>query len=400
MELRYKSMGAYQRERGKIKMIFFLSVLVYLLLVSIFVYKRHLVYQTRCKNDSFFLILSMGVLLLLTCLRGMKVGNDTKSYAHMFNYVARLESISTMSIEHINWLNGIEKGYQLIEKAIFWITGNYQIFISIVAIISYTVLVKFLKMYSPNLAISVILFYLVFWGNYINLLRQVLALSIVLLAIPMLNKRHVVKFVALILIASFFHKTAFAALGYLLLLYVEPTKSKKIAVLCGAVVLGYGGKITGLLSFLKIETSYSTISAGTSIYMDIAKNLLLLGIIVFMNNNIDRGDDELGDGNAKMSVANKIELTDTRVKEWIPVICLAISFLSLGIPALSRLDLYYSIMLLIIIPDYFQKKWYIETNKGIVLFVSILMLLTFTAGTIIYRPEWVTEYNYYFFWND
>lgn len=190
MELRYKSMGAYQRERGKIKMIFFLSVLVYLLLVSIFVYKRHLVYQTRCKSDSFFLILSMGVLLLLTCLRGMKVGNDTKSYAHMFNYVARLESISTMSIEHINWLNGIEKGYQLIEKAILGITGNYQIFISIVAIISYTVLIKFLKMYSPNLAISVILFYLVFWGNYINLLRQVLALSIVLLAIPMLNKQN------------------------------------------------------------------------------------------------------------------------------------------------------------------------------------------------------------------
>ena len=381
-------------------MTFFLSVLVYLLLASIFVYRRHLVYQTRCKNDPFFLILSIGVLFLLTCLRGMRVGNDTQSYAHMFNYVAGLVSKSTMSIDRINWLNGIEKGYQFIEKLVFSIAGNYQTFISIVAIISYTILVKFLKVYSPNLSISVILFYLMFWGDYINLLRQVLALSIVLLAIQMLNKRHVVRFIALILIASLFHKTAFIALGYLLLLYVEPTKSRKLAVLCGAVVLGFGGKITGLLSFLKIETSYSTISAGTSIYMDIAKNLLLLGIIVFMNNNIDRGVDEHRDSNTKMSVANKIEVIDVRVKEWVPVICLAVSILSLGIPVFSRLNLYYSIMLLIIIPDYLQKKWYIETNKGIVLCAIILMLLLVTVGTIIYRPEWVTEYNYYFFWND
>lgn len=381
-------------------MIFFLSVLVYLLLVSIFVYRRHLVYQTRCKNDSLFLILSMGVLLLLTCLRGMKVGNDTRSYAHMFSYAARTVSKSTMSMEHIDWLNGIEKGYQFIEKLILMITGNYQFFISIVAIISYAILVKFLKAYSPNLTISVILFYLMFWGDYINLLRQVLALSLVVLAIQRLNKRRVIRFIMLVLIASFFHKTAFVALGYLLLLYVEPSKSRKLTVLSGAALLGLGGRITGLLSFLKIETSYSTISAGSSIYMSIVKNLLLLGIILFMNNNVVRDDDEFDDINAEMGVANEIELVDVRVKEWIPVICLAISILALGIPIFTRLNLYYSIMLLIIIPDYFQKKWYIETNKSIVLWAIIFMLVTFTMGTIIYRPEWVTEYNYYFFWND
>ena len=381
-------------------MIFFFSVLLYLLLLSIFVYRKHLIYQTRCKKDYVFLILSMGVLLLLTCLRGMKVGNDTQSYAHMFNYMARTVSKSTMSMEHIDWLNGIEKGYQFIEKLILVITGNYQIFISIVAVISYAILVKFLKAYSPNLAISVILFYLMFWGDYVNLLRQVLAISLVVLAIQRLNKRHVIGFIMLILIASLFHKTAFVALGYILLFYVDPSKSRKLTVLCGAALLGFGGRITGLLSFLKIETSYSTISAGTSIYMSIVKNLLLLGIILFMNNNVARDDDELGDINVEMGVANEIELVDVRVKEWIPVICLAISILALGAPVFTRLDLYYSIMLLIIIPDYFQKKWYIETNKSIVLWTTILILVTFTVGTIIYRPEWVTEYNYYFFWND
>ena len=381
-------------------MIFFFSVLAYLLFTSVFVYRRHLVYQTRCKNDSAFLILSMGVLLLLTCLRGMNVGNDTQSYAHMFNYVAKMVSTNTMSMEHIDWLNGIEKGYQLIEKLILLITKNYQAFISVVAVISYGILVRFLKEYSPNLAISVLLFFLMFWSDYVNLLRQVLALSVVLLAFRSMNRHHLVRFTVLILLASLFHKTAFVALGYILLIYFKPTKNRKLALVIGAVILGLGGKITGVLSFLKIETVYSTISAGTSIYMGIAKNLLLLGIIEFMNSNVVKAEDDIDDGNIEMNVTNEIELINGRVKAWIPVICLAISILALGIPAFTRLDLYYSIILLIIIPDYFQKKWYVETNKSIVLWGIFIVVVTFTLGNLIYRPEWVTEFNYYFFWND
>lgn len=377
-------------------MIFFFSVFVYLVIISIVVYRRKLVYQTRSNNDSIFLILSMFFLLLLTCFRGIDVGNDTKSYAHMFNYVARMVSKSTMSMDHIDWLNGIEKGYQFIEKIILMITRDYQVFISIVAIISYGILTNFLRVYSPNLAISVILFYLMFWGDYINLLRQVLALSVVLLAIRSLNRNHVARFAVLILFASLFHKTAFVAFGYLLLRYFEPTKSRKVAVLGCAVLLGFGGRITGLLSFFKIETTYTVISAGMSIYMNIAKSLLLYVIIIFMKGNAVRSEVD----DKEMRVIDGIEMVDGRVKEWIPVICLAISILALGIPALTRLNLYYSVMLLVIIPGYFEKKWYIETNKNIVIWSIFIILVTFTIGTLAYRPEWVTEYKYYFFWNE
>lgn len=369
-------------------MLFFLGLFFYIVIVSLVVYKRKLPYQQRGAGDKLFICLTMGVLMILTCLRGIDVGNDTKSYYYIFNFAKNQARLDDMSVECFAWLSSMEIGYRLLERVVLFLTDNYQIFICTIAVVSYYVITKFIYCYSSNIVISVILFYLLFWGDYVNLLRQVLALSLILIAIHELKNNHKILFYLLVIVASAFHTSAFFAFGYLLLVYVRPTRSNKIKLLAIAVVLGLFGQITNIMSSLGIVTSYANVESGWSNYYQILRNVLLCGTVCFMKRGLDT---ECFPQEGTLSV---------RLEDWIPSVCLALSVIAIGLPIITRVELYYSILLLIVLPKYFTKKWIIETNKGIVLWFIFIVLILIVAGTIVFRPEWVTEYEYHFFWNN
>ena len=103
----------------------------YMMVASWGVYKVPLIYQRRnYKRDQFYITITLGVLLLMACLRGMSVGNDTSSYYAMFRYYGGFANTAEMSLARILWLDNMELGYRTLNYLVHRITDNYQVFLS------------------------------------------------------------------------------------------------------------------------------------------------------------------------------------------------------------------------------------------------------------------------------
>lgn len=364
------------------------------LLLSWAVYKVKLVYQIgSSEQNRLFLVICLGYLTVLACFRGMNVGNDTRSYYNLFIFYTGQGSIQNISSAGLRWMSNLEIGYRLLNKYFGTIWCNYQAFISAIAIASYWVLGRFIKKYSSNAALSVILMYLMFYSSYMNLLRQIIALSIALLAFDALNAKKTFCFVISVLVATIlFHHSAIICL---LLLPISKSKcSKKLAYfsVAMAVLVVAFGRIPAILSLLDVTTGYTEVSAGSSIVFSIIKNFAVLLFSWYLTNI--RLSNTLPDSNN--SELNP-EIADNLIS-WIPFVCLLISVCALGMPVATRFELYFEIFLIVLIPRMIATSARMPSNIRVVVNVLLLTLLIYNAGKIVYRPEWVTEFSYYPFW--
>lgn len=365
------------------------------LLLSWAIYKVKLVYQIgSSEQNRLFLVTCLGYLTILACFRGMNVGNDTRSYYNLFLFYTGQGTVQNISSAGLRWMSNIEIGYRLLNKYFGTIWHNYQAFISAIAIVSYLVLGRFVKKYSSNVALSVILMFLMFYSSYMNLLRQIIALSIVLLAFDALNAKKAFRFVIGVLVATIlFHHSAIICL---LLLPMSKSKcSKKLAYLSvaiAALVVAFG-RIPAIISFLNITTGYTDVAAGSSIVFSIIKNFAVLLFSWYLTNI--RSSSTLPDTNN--SELNP-EISDNLIS-WIPFICLLISVCALGMPVATRFELYFEIFLIVLIPRMITTSARMPSNIRVVVNTLLLTLLIYNAGKIVYRPEWVTEFSYYPFWS-
>ena len=365
------------------------------LLLSWAIYKVKLVYQIgSSEQNRLFLVMCLGYLTVLACFRGMNVGNDTRSYYNLFLFYTGQGTVQNISSAGLRWMSNIEIGYRLLNKYFGTIWHNYQAFISAIAIVSYLVLGRFVKKYSSNVALSVVLMFLMFYSSYMNLLRQIIALSIVLLAFDALNAKKAFRFVIGVLVATIlFHHSAIICL---LLLPMSKSKcSKKFAYLSvaiAALVVAFG-RIPAIISFLNITTGYTDVAAGSSIVFSIIKNFAVLLFSWYLTNI--RSSSTLPDTNN--SELNP-EISDNLIS-WIPFICLLISVCALGMPVATRFELYFEIFLIVLIPRMIATSARMPSNIRVVVNTLLLTLLIYNAGKIVYRPEWVTEFSYYPFWS-
>ena len=365
------------------------------LLLSWAIYKVKLVYQIgSSEQNRLFLVMCLGYLTVLACFRGMNVGNDTRSYYNLFLFYTGQGTVQNISSAGLRWMSNIEIGYRLLNKYFGTIWRNYQAFISAIAIVSYLVLGRFVKKYSSNVALSVILMFLMFYSSYMNLLRQIIALSIVLLAFDALNAKKTFRFIISVLVATIlFHHSAIICL---LLLPMSKSKcSKKLAyfsVAMAALVVAFG-RIPAIISFLNITTGYTDVAAGSSIVFSIIKNFAVLLFSWYLTNI--RSSSTLSDTNN-----NELnpEISDNLIS-WIPFICLLISVCALGMPVATRFELYFEIFLIVLIPRMITTSARMPSNIRVVVNTLLLTLLIYNAGKSVYRPEWVTEFSYYPFWS-
>lgn len=375
-------------------MFLLLMIFFVLLLYSWAQYKVKIAFQHgSAKQNRTYLTCGIGILILLACFRGLNVGNDTRSYYNLFLYYTGQANIQNLSSAALGWMSSIEIGYKLLNKYFGIFTHNYQLFISFVAILSYWILGRFIKKYSANVALSLILAFLMFYSAYMNLLRQVLALSIVLVSFDSLNKNKCIRFVMGVLIASFlFHRSAIICI--LLLPMAKHKCSKKfiwISIGISMVIVGLG-QIPSIISFFNISTGYTDIAAGSSIIFSIIKNSGILLFSWYLNNeNWKCSSSGIEESELNNDVAGNLT-------SWLPFVSLLISVCALGMPVATRFELYFTVFLIVLIPRMVALSTRMVSNIYIVVDILLFALLLYNAGKIVYRPEWVTEFNYSFFW--
>ena len=152
-------------------------------------------------------ILAALVFLLFFGLRGF-VGWDYANYYP--SYVDDTKSLFSSGsildkINNLEWDTGFSV-YLIICKTFF---PNYHVFIFISTLIDVVLLFLFFKQYSFNISLSFLLFITFSITLEIDLLRNVKAIVLCLIAIPYLIDRKPIQFFMLTLVAATFHFSAF-----------------------------------------------------------------------------------------------------------------------------------------------------------------------------------------------
>lgn len=157
------------------------------------------------KNKKVFCIITGIMLWLLLALRSINIGiNDTKNiYMPMFNNMVNITIIDIFKDKNMQdflfWIS---------MKIISVITSNFQICIAILAIPYIFFVMKTIYKYSQDCLISVILFMALYYMYSTFLLRQVIAVGILIMSYKYIVEQDIKKFILCLVVATLFHRTA------------------------------------------------------------------------------------------------------------------------------------------------------------------------------------------------
>lgn len=181
------------------------------------------------KRKKRYIVFSFACLAIISMLRSYNVGRDLQ--AHYYKTFLR--------VVNMDWNNlftlGYENGYLVFYKIISMFTSDGQWMIAIHALIVIGITGWFIYRNSENVVMSTFLFITTnTWFMYMNIMRQVMAVNIVLIALEIWKKKEwkikrYILYALLVLLAMQFHSSAFIAFIIPIFDYL-PFKRKHILI--------------------------------------------------------------------------------------------------------------------------------------------------------------------------
>ena len=238
------------------------------------------------KNSYLFMMLLM-ILIGIQTLRDTSVGGDLyDNYATLYENCGQVQWGDLISYSIVR---GYESGYIILNKICYvFSNGNIQFLLFVIATLYIGAIGKLILKESSNRYLGLFIFFASYTYNIsMNNIRSTIATSIIILALPsLLRNKHKV-FLASILIAFFFHKTAIVFLFFFATVFITNTY-----LLIGLYLLMVALLTVGYPLFIKIVAQYLPRYTG---YLTISSNggftffvflLLLVGVIaIFASKN-------------------------------------------------------------------------------------------------------------------
>lgn len=305
------------------------------------------------KKDLFFLSIIFLQFTFLAWQRDYSVGQDTIAYYQGFQ---RFSDKSLFALFPSEW----EPGYVLYNWVVAQLGFDYHYYLLFTAVFIYYSFLRFVYKYSKNVWLSVVVFIAFSWYFVsLHVLRQFMAISIILYSYKYLLNRNLIKFILLVLLASSFHTSA------ILFLATYPLCNREIhAGIFGLVFTAsfflalIFGKI--LMIFLMFSDKYAAVylnndSAGTGYSM-----LLVLTIIMVIG----------------LILKPKILTRKSKLFYWSFFIALCLQTLATQVSIVSRGILYWLLSASVFIPMIIG---YIENKK-----LRLLSYCLVTLGLVIF----------------
>lgn len=216
----------------------------------------------RIKFEDILLII---VLIVVSSLR-YDVGSDYIRYMESAQFAARrFSDLHTLfSIETLQRYS-FEVGYETLAVLTNRIFDNKYAIFWVVSIILYIPVVSYCRKYTDNSRIAVAIFLLFgFWGLTLNILKQAIAMVIILYIYEALDKKKYVVVVTLTIVAISFHITALIAVAGLLIIHfglfrklLEPTQKNLLMMIGIGVLFKLGTQILiRILSHFDLFSKY------------------------------------------------------------------------------------------------------------------------------------------------
>lgn len=201
-------------------MLIYNILLLYIILVSIFFDIR----ESKKKKIIYLFIIFIPMTIIMG-IRDISVGTDTSLYCSIFKYIANENFNTALSQYPIVWVS--------INKIISLIGTNNVNYIFPIAVFINLFIAKFIYENSTDVKMSVILYILsYFYLTSFNIGRQFLSMAICAYAYKYLNnknKKEIIKFILLVLLATGIHPTAIIFM-LCILTFLKP--NRKNIVLC------------------------------------------------------------------------------------------------------------------------------------------------------------------------
>ena len=280
----------------------------------------------------------------------------------------------------------MEKGYCMLNWLLSCLGQEPYVWFGGMALLIFGSIFLFIYRYSPNVVLSVLAYVcLMYIFNSLNIVRQFLALAIILCTFQFVQKRQFFPFLCAIVCASLFHRSAIFCISIYWLYNMKVNKKNVVLLVLGSIVL--------FLSFGYLAERYTAVGGVYSHYLVDAEQSRLSSIIRLILNFII------------MVVVLCVYKKNCPVKDLkklkidFLVLCSCIStagaMISLQAYHVERLMYYFYFFNIITLPSILERI----TNKEIkaLLFLSMLLCLVAYGAIVLY--SWEQKgilYSFYF----
>lgn len=331
------------------------------------------VWRKRC------CILVCAEMIVFTGIRATDVGADTTTYLTALAYYRNLPHSSIISAKLVYPFD-FEVGYLFLTKLCAYLNFSSTAFLFVISSLTYIPVFVFIYRYSKNCLIGILIYFAFgFFAYSLGIFRQMIALSICLLAVPYIKKKKLIRYLLICILACSFHFTAVVMIPFYFLGKIDLKKYKiqfYIAVLVIEVFcFVYARDI--IITMLKIVKIYSGYVGGKydtqgGTYL----NLIFLNILLFMG------------------VFFVVPHVDKENFLWVIGIALAciIQCCAYQMGVMGRLVYYYSVFEIALIP-LISENLFIDkkvVNIGVISILVILILRTVSGDKVLqgYRLLW------------
>jgi hypothetical protein len=347
----------------------------------------------RYKNfRSAGLAISFIILWLIAGFRSEIVGNDTKAYIYLFDQISagELNVFDGLNIFNFFITDGLENGYKIYTYVISLVAANYTIFLLLThAFICYS-FYRFIKKYSTNYIISMVIYFSLFFLGSMSLMRQSLSMAIILWGYKYIKERKFFKYLLLVLLATSIHQTSIIMIiPYFMYKNKINLRSVLAYILCAIIAFIVVNDVVLLLAdantrygfYLDRIDSFSLGSFLTA-FMFLGMNIAMYALY---KHNISR--DNL----------SKSSLMERSFSLKMMTLATLTMLVSIRVNSLNRLALYFMCFSIISFPMFMNNKHLRDTRMYQFIFIVLLIVYCFTIQ--ILKPEWLNVINYQTIWS-
>ena len=323
--------------------------------------------KTNLKICNYLAFITLLIFWFLTAFRSESIGNDTNRYIYYFKI---------FSSGGIDRSRSFELGYQYLNVLIGKLTTDPHLFLIIIASIMYIGTGVYLFKYSKNIMLSLCLFYCVFFSVYTSMLRQGIAMVIVVYAYELLKEKKRIIAALLIILATLFHTSAIVC--FLLFLNTPLLKKRWVVLLITAIcgILSISGAFSTVISMVVPRYSHYLMSRYAStgwlaVSYDVIRNLIWYWL---GSKAVDTSDQD-----------NQLAVTD---------LTFLLIFAALGyfVNLFTRAGEYFLIIAITELPNLLYTKSF-KHHRIWMFGICTVMLIMFIL-TLLYRPGWNHLYPY------
>lgn len=321
------------------------------------------VYEARV--HLFMAVVTFAVIIFFAGMRS-RVG-DTIAYIQMFNdYPLFFNSHDVVFAEGAR-----EPGFRLFSIIIkTFISDNFNVWFSIIAVISGICVMFPLYKYSCNFGVSAFLFMASCQFTWMfNGMRQFLVAAIIFSCTGLILKNKTLLYIIIVCILSTIHKSAFILIPMYFIAQGEPW-NKRTLLFIGCIVLAmlFTSKFTNLLTDVVEQTDYATsveefknTDDGTSVIRILVESIPIILAFIYRNRIKD-----------KLTPIIKLSINMSLISSGLYII----SNIAKSGVLLGRLPIYFSVYNLILLP-WLLKNIFEDREKNLIYYVMILCYFAF-----------------------